>query len=794
MSIREYVLPLGGNEIKRHTVGSKGKLLDQALRKGLPVPAGVIVLEEAWQSLEQRDFISHLDLQPNASVSELIELLQTRGLFAPWVVRSCFNVEDGAETSFAGMFTSVLGVDETVLEQAVLDVLASASQTSVNQYRHATKDDAPLRRDILIMPQINAQHAGVAFSDSEYEDDWLNVTDGLADGLLSGKTAGETRKVARLRWLERSQTHLKTEDAQADDTDSDDAWLTRTQALLRQVRQSFGDKPWDIEWADDGETCYLLQLRPISRSVRRNDVFTIANHKEILPALPSRLMASVIAACAPSLFNYYRQFDPSLPKTRPFIELFRWRPYINLSLMTDMMRHFGLPTRLVTDSIGGDVDEDVGLQPLRLVRKIFVLARLGLAQLLSVPSSRKARHDILAKTVPYADAGPKDAVSFREILDNLAWVYSRLVREMFSLTAATSAPVSLLRRSGALPLHSASQRTIGTAMLTDLNPIKAYVATRPDLHASLEEGTLPDNPKLNEMWQTYLDKHGHRGVFESDIARPRLREDPAFMLRTLLQPPLGHQTEAVTLSGRWKSRLTSWRALVTLPLWWQARRSIAARELLRYDAMKSFAHLRTALLTLADAAIARGQLPDREAIWQLSQDELIALDVGKVYDHAFMTARNQEIDALADIHLPDLLNRFDDLEKYSPAATRNRTHFHGISLTTGSVRGRAWCLREPASRLPQGFVSETTILVAPSIDSGWLPAFNLVAGVVVETGGDLSHGSIILRELGLPAVTNASGVMRGVRTGDVLVLEAGEGNVARVDAAAIQDESVEAFK
>ncbi|MEM6431135.1 MAG: PEP/pyruvate-binding domain-containing protein [Deinococcota bacterium] len=789
MSIDGHVLLLGSNEIKHHAVGSKGKFLDQALRKGLPIPAGVVVLEEAWQSLEQRDFISDLDLQPNSSISELIELLHAHGLFAPWVVRSCFNVEDGAETSFAGMFRSVLHVDETRLEQAVLDVLASAGQVRVNQYRQASGDDAPLRRDILIMPQIDAQHAGVAFSDPEYEDDWLNVTDGLADGLLSGKTAGETRKVARLRWLERPQPHPKTDDdASSNDTRVDDAWLTRTQALLRQVRQSFGDKPWDVEWADDGETCYLLQLRPISRSVRRNDVFTIANHKEILPALPSRLMASVIAACAPSLFNYYRQFDPTLPKTRLFIELFRWRPYINLSLMTDMMRHFGLPTRLVTDSIGGDVDEDVSLQPLRLFRKIFVLARLGLAQLLSVPSSRKARQDILAKTAPYTNGGFEDTLSFREVLDNLAWVYSRLVKEMFSLTAATSAPVSLLRRTGALPIHSASQRTIGTAMLTDLNPIKAYVATRPDLHASLEQGTLPDDPKLNEMWQTYLSKHGHRGVFESDIARPRLSEDPAFMLRTLLQPPLGGQAEAVTWTSRWKLRLQSWRALVTLPLWWQARRSIAARELLRYDAMKSFAHLRAALLTLADAAVARGQLPTREDIWQLSQDELIALDVGKVYDRAFMKARSQEIDALADIHLPDLLNRFDDLEQYSPAATRNRTHFHGISLTTGSVRGRAWCLREPASRLPQGFVSETTILVAPSIDSGWLPTFNLVAGVVVETGGDLSHGSIILRELGLPAVTNVSGVMRGVQTGDVLVLEAGEGNVARVDAAAIQDE------
>lgn len=51
------------------------------------------------------------------------------------------------------------------------------------------------------------------------------------------------------------------------------------------------------------------------------------------------------------------------------------------------------------------------------------------------------------------------------------------------------------------------------------------------------------------------------------------------------------------------------------------------------------------------------------------------------------------------------------------------------------------------------------------MDAGWIPTFARVAGVVVETGDDLSHGSIILREIGLPAITNVRGVMRVVQTG-----------------------------
>ena len=775
--ITPYVIALGTGEVSRRQLGPKGRFLDVALRKGLPVPPGVVVLEEAWQALEQRAFISELDVAPSENTTELINLLQEHGLFAPWVVRSCFDVEDSPTMSFAGMFASVLHVTHDNLEVAISEVLESASR-----YKQLPHAKAQLRRDVLIMPQVSAKHAGVAFSDPDYEDDWLNVSEGFADKLLAGQERGEQYALARLRLFEKA---------------SSDDWQARLQHLLRRVRQVFGDKPWDIEWADDGERCYLLQVRPITRAVRRNDVFTIANHKEILPQLPSRFMASVIEACAPDLFAYYRMFDRTLPRSRHFIELFRWRPYINLSLMTDMMRHFGLPTRLVTDSIGGGLSDDVSARPLRMVRKAGVLLRLGLAQMFSVPSSRQTRRVLLTKTAKYAafvddasiktdgntDSKALDEVTFREVVEVLEQTYSRLVREMFSLTAATSAPVFLLRRLRSLSLHAASQRTIGTEMLTDLNPLKALVAEHPEWHATLLRGNLPEDDTLQKMWQTYLDKHGHRGIFESDIARLRLREDPAPMLRTLLQPPLGEGNPAH--KWRWQS---AWRVLLTLPLWWQAKGAIAARERLRYDAMRAFERLRFTLLALADKAVTRGQLPTREAIWQLSVTEVLELDLGKRFDSTFLATRQAEIDALSSMNLPDLLRRFDDLEQYTPTHTRNHLHFHGISLTEGSVRGKAWRLREPESRLPRGFSPENTILVAPSIDSGWLATFNLVAGVVVETGGDLSHGSIILRELGLPAVTNVSGVMQALQTGDVLVMNARDGNVERLEATALHDD------
>jgi pyruvate,water dikinase len=169
-------------------------------------------------------------------------------------------------------------------------------------------------------------------------------------------------------------------------------------------------------------------------------------------------------------------------------------------------------------------------------------------------------------------------------------------------------------------------------------------------------------------------------------------------------------------------------------------------------------------------------------LWTLTIDEVRELDNGWRPDSAFFEARAAEIARLAEYHLPDLIHRSDDLEEYRAgrAAAAPGMRVRGLSLVSGDVQGRAWVLSEPGTVLPDGFESRSTVLVARSVDAGWIPTFGLVAGVVVETGGDLSHGSIILREIGLPAITNAQGATRLVQTGDRIWLRAGSGAAERL--------------
>jgi pyruvate,water dikinase len=298
-------------------------------------------------------------------------------------------------------------------------------------------------------------------------------------------------------------------------------------------------------------------------------------------------------------------------------------------------------------------------------------------------------------------------------------------------------------------------------------------ARQPKIRAALAQGKLPNDPAFCRAWQLYLQKHGHRGVYESDIARPRLHEAPEALLASLAHPANPRQAKP-------PRTLLGWLAW---PIWWQASRTMQAREGLRYHAMLGFDRIRQRLLLLAQTDVIAGILPELDSLWLLDIAEARRLDCGWVPEAAFFRQRQAEIEHLQSYNLPDLLHRFDDLELYraGAASASQENRLAGVSLTGGEVRGRAWVLAEPSTALPPGFTAEMTILVARSVDAGWIPTFARVAGVVVEIGGDLSHGSIILREIGLPAITNVRGVTRVIQTGDELILRAGMGVVERTN-------------
>lgn len=726
-------LTLGSGRVIEAGVGAKAANLDRAAVAGIAVPIGFVAAHR----------------QPTVLGREELAILGVE----PLAVRSAFSAEDSVGSALAGYFDTVLGVEPE--PKAILSAVEQVRGSAARLAATSVVDIEHMRLDVLVMRQVDAAHSGVVFTQSQFEDDLVNVTEGLADQLVSGEVGGESLLLPKLRRFERAPRALTP-------------WQRRLADLLRAVRAEFGEGDWDIEWADDGETCWLIQIRPITAAPARNETFTIANHKEILPELPSVLMTSIIESASFDLMEHYRAADPRLPVDRPFIESFAGRPYINLSQLTDLLRRLGLPTRLLSESLGGEPEIIVGLRPKRIVLALPAFARLGVAQLGAVGHARKteSRIDALAD---------RESPDFATTCDGLRGSYIALVTEMSALATAMAGPVSVLRRLGVLDAHIARQRTPGTAMLEDLAPMISMAAKDPALRFDLESGRVPSDAAFRREWDAWIAEHGHRGVYESDIARPRFAEQPEPILRAILHGNLR------TGGGAGRQGLGASMLLVALwPLRVAARRPMQARERIRWHAMAAFARLRRRLLELGESAVERGLLSEAEAVFDLNVQELEALDRGEVFSAQQLETRRERIAELSAMRLPDLVHRFDDLTALAggdlDAGDRNSSGrvFRGVPLTRGTVEGVALRCDEPPERLPDGFEPATTILLARSVDAGWVPIFGQVAGVAVEIGGDLSHGSIILRELGVPAATNL-GPMPGIATGDPVRLDATTG-------------------
>ena len=111
---------------------------------------------------------------------------------------------------------------------------------------------------------------------------------------------------------------------------------------------------------------------------------------------------------------------------------------------------------------------------------------------------------------------------------------------------------------------------------------------------------------------------------------------------------------------------------------------------------------------------------------------------------------------------------------YEHALAEQGTVLRGLPSSPGRVAGIARVVRTPqdGTRLQAG-----DILVAPSTDPGWTPLFLLAAGLVMETGGYLSHGAIVAREYGIPAVLNVPLATQYIADGSRIVLDGGAGVV-----------------
>jgi pyruvate,water dikinase len=310
------------------------------------------------------------------------------------------------------------------------------------------------------------------------------------------------------------------------------------------------------------------------------------------------------------------------------------------------------------------------------------------------------------------------------------------------------------------------------------------------VYAALQVNESADAAAFRTALNEFLQKHGHRGICEAELMTKCWRDEPAQaigLIRNYLLP--GVTSPTAVKERQEKARLDTTRE--TLGRLNPLRRAALAL-LLRFT--KHFIHKREEvknLITLREDRARQvfqriasrlqneGQLDDADDIYFLTWAEVRALIFGEIAApeaRRIINERRREYQWCQQLQMPKLIDGHAAPISLEDVDARKR--LSGLGVYPGRVEGRARVIMDPRVNAT---IEPGEILVAPVTDAGWTPLFINAAGLVVDVGGLLSHGSVVAREYGLPAVVGAEGATRMIKTGDRIVVDGVAGTVILLD-------------
>lgn len=303
-------------------------------------------------------------------------------------------------------------------------------------------------------------------------------------------------------------------------------------------------------------------------------------------------------------------------------------------------------------------------------------------------------------------------------------------------------------------------------------------------------GALP--PKLQAGLADFLRTYGHRGVAEIDLGLPRWSEDPTYILGVLanylrLDDPdlapdvqfrraareaeemMADLTRRATRKGRLRGALVGF-------LLRRARDLSGMREMPKFCIILLFARARELLWPVGEELAEAGRLESPEDIFFVSLPEARAALAGQDLSSVVRDRRAVYAQEVRRRHVPRVLlsdGTEPDVETHDAPGAAPGT-LRGTPASGGVVSGCARVILEPSG----ASLEPGEILVAPSTDPGWTPLFLTAGGLVMEMGGAMSHGSVVAREYGIPAVVGVPDATERIATGQRITVDGSAGTVS----------------
>lgn len=597
--------------------------------------------------------------------------------------------------------------------------------------------------------------------------------------------------------------------------------IRRLGLLIRRVQSSIGgtDRHQDVEWVFDGKDFFLVQARPVTALPRytyvqirdQPDMWSNANFRDAVPMVQSTLNWSLNGKLLDTMpCAALRTAGYPLPPGIPMAKLFQGRAYLNLAVFQWV--HYdalGVLPRLANQVLGGHQPEIKirekkpyagikGCQRLsRVLKAIYVGGRIR-----KTADRWFSSIDSLTKELRREDLKSRSETDLIArinkiggVLESFAPVY------MFCTSPMPYPPERALERSfpgrgkavanalmaGVGRITSAEQgyRLVELAEKARIDAAARQFLEGESFNPLIWEKAIPETSPFKESFRDFLEQYGHRGIYETDIINPRWREDPSYLLNIITSTLetadsawiRDRQKETVTQARREVcERVPFYRRMLVNRLLRQDLKLAELREMCRSTFAKLLEAQRMACLEIGRRLAARGILGESVDIFHCSWCEVLSVLEGYwdgrgldvlVVDRKAVRA---EMEAMSP---PDLV--INEVPSFVDAVTlKSSNELVGLGVAAGKASGPATLVRHPREAAK---LQAEDVLVAPSTDPGWTPLFLKASAIVMETGGFLSHGAIVAREYGVPAVANISGVMKLLEDGQLITVDGDRGKL-----------------
>ncbi|MEU4244922.1 rifamycin-inactivating phosphotransferase [Actinoplanes sp. NPDC026619] len=747
---------------------------------------------------------------------------------ASYAVRSSATAEDMPTASFAGQQDTYLNVaGPAAILQHISRCWASLfTERAVTYRRRNDIDHRAVQMAVVVQRMVDPDAAGILFTADPVTGDRtiasVDASFGLGEALVSGLVNPDVFKVRAdevvTRVIAAKQLAIRPrpaggveeqaiEPARQEEPALTDAQVVRLAALGRRIEEHFGS-PQDIEWCLAGGDFQIVQSRPITTLFpipvaedQENHVYLSVGHQQMMtdPMKPLGLsmwrltaMATMHEAGGRLFVDATRLLGAPASRAGFLAMAARTDPLTRDALDTVLDRGDFVPT--LPDA--GPPKRPAGGAPAPIETDPAIVT--GLIER-SEASIADLGRDIRAKTGPALfefllaafeehKRVLSDPVSMQAIMAGMEstwWLNDKLQEWLGEKDAADTLALSA-------PGNITSE--MGLALLDVADVIRPH----PQVVAFLQDGgPLDELPKLaggteaHDAIEAYLDRYGMRCAGEIDITRPRWREQPGTLVPLILdnvrnfEPgAAGRRFEQGRERAEQKTREVLER-LRALPdgedkadeakrMIDRVRTFIGYREYPKYGIICRYFLYKRALMEEAERLVRAGVLTAREDVFFLTFAEFHDVARTNQVDDQLIGRRKDDFRSYQALTTPRVLT--SDGEALLGSYRRDDAPVGaliGLPVSAGTVEGRARVILD----LAQADLEAGDILVTAYTDPSWTPLFVAVAGLVTEVGGLMTHGAVIAREYGLPAVVGVPEATRLIRDGQRIRIHGTDGYV-----------------